>query len=129
MLRGLALLFLVSMFVVVLSRGGAAVVRKDPSSPQSHDKFVAQAATPTPGPIYWYYDNAPTPSHIPARGPRLTAPSLPETSTTPAPEAQDQLHPALTSSARICATSSALVRAGLNRPRFLCSGMTSALRH
>jgi hypothetical protein len=30
------------------------------------DKFVAQVATPTPGPIYWYYNNAPTPSPYPS---------------------------------------------------------------
>lgn len=64
MIRGLVLLFLITMFVVVLSAGGAAVGRR--GIPALPSRFLAQAATPTPGPIYWYYNNAPTPSPYPS---------------------------------------------------------------
>ncbi len=66
MLRGLAFLFLITMFVVVLSPGGAAIGRKGAIPAQPDGRFVAQVPTPTPGPIYWYHENAPTPSPYPS---------------------------------------------------------------
>jgi hypothetical protein len=54
MLRPLAFLFLVAMFAATFAPGSAI------------DKFVAQATTPTPGPLYWYYNNASTPSPYPS---------------------------------------------------------------
>jgi hypothetical protein len=66
MLRRLAVLLLITMFVVVLSAGGAAVGRKGPGLAQPSGKLLAQAATPTPGPIYWYYNNGTTPSPYPS---------------------------------------------------------------
>ncbi len=67
MLRGLALLFLITMFVVVLSPRGAAVGQKGSIPAQPSGRFIAQVPTPgpTPGPIYWYYNTSPTPSPIP----------------------------------------------------------------
>jgi hypothetical protein len=53
-LRSLGFLFLIAMFAATFTPGNAI------------DKFVAQVATPTPGPIYWYYNNAPTPSPYPS---------------------------------------------------------------
>lgn len=50
MLRGLVLLFLFTMFVVVLSPEGAAVGRKGFVPAQPDGRFVAQLPTPTPPP-------------------------------------------------------------------------------
>ena len=64
--RALALLFLITIFVVAFSPGTAAGGGKGSVPTQPDGRLLAQVATPTPGPLYWYYNNAPTPSPYPS---------------------------------------------------------------